>query len=180
MLHLMQNCAAGHQTRTTPQCVESDSMPMKTEAGKWLAEHDGKPKRLAHWKEPRRQGKNPMVAHCHALAIHYPAPRDFVEANRHIKTADCVFVPGARRGQPKQVSYLGKTISAARYMALLTFGTPKHHDAVARHLCGNGHLSCINPAHLEWGSRQDNDSDAGRHRGLETAQDKIHATAGPR
>jgi hypothetical protein len=155
-------------------------MPMKTDAGKWLAENDGKPARVAHWKEPRRQGKDPITAHLFNAAMHKQSPREFVEANRHIKTAECVFVPGAKRGAPSRLTYLGKSISAARYMALLTFGTPRHHDAVTRHLCGNGHLSCINPAHLEWGSAQDNRRDAGKHRGLETAQDKIHAVAGPR
>lgn len=104
--------------------------------------------------------------------------KEFVEANRAAKSAECIFVPKALRNVPAKVSFCGKTISAARYMALLTFGAPNYQDTVVRHLCGNGHLSCINPAHLEWGAPSDNIADARKHKGCETAQDRIFAVSG--
>lgn len=104
--------------------------------------------------------------------------KEFVERMRNAKSAECIFVPNTIKGRPAKIVYCDRPMTAARYMALLTFGTPRHNDAVVRHLCGNGHLSCVNPAHLEWGSDADNRTDAGKHRGCETAQDKIHAANG--
>jgi hypothetical protein len=36
---------------------------------------------------------------------------------------------------------------------------------MAIHCCGNGHLSCVNPAHLRWGTAKDNGKDAHLHNG---------------
>ena len=104
--------------------------------------------------------------------------KDFVESKRGIPARECVFVPGALDGRPAQVTFCGKNISASRYMALLTHGAPKSEGMAVRHLCGNGHLSCINPNHVVWGTPGDNQSDANIHRGIgddATAQDKINA-----
>ena len=155
-------------------------MKMTTDAGKWLAENDGlKFDRLAHWGR-HKHAHTDFAAHLRKKAKQPLTVKAFVDANRHAKSAECIFVPDAKKGAPSRVEFCGRKISAARYMALLTYGTPRNEGAVARHLCGNGHLSCINPAHLEWGSETNNRQDAGKHRGLETAQDKIHATAGRR
>ncbi|GAB5431277.1 MAG: hypothetical protein EpisKO_06470 [Epibacterium sp.] len=102
----------------------------------------------------------------------------FVEANRYHQGAECVFVPGAQEGVPAAVSHCGRDLSAARYMCLLKKGTPPTDGMVVRHLCGNGHLSCINPAHLAWGTPGQNIADATRHRSIgedATAHDKINA-----
>jgi hypothetical protein len=101
-----------------------------------------------------------------------------VQANRHHVDCDCLFVPAAQPNVPASVEFCGKQISAARYMALLTFGAPKSEGMVVRHLCGNGHLSCVNPAHLAWGTPGDNTSDAVKHRALgddATEHDKFNA-----
>lgn len=152
-------------------------MPVSTDAGRWLAEQKEMPVgRKAIWQNGR--SRTELGAHNMRKAKKWPSPKAFVENNRHIKTTECVFVPGAVKGKPSRVAYCDRTMAAARYMALLTHGTPKNEGAVARHLCGNGHLSCINPAHIEWGTEADNIADANKHRGCETVQDKIHATAG--
>jgi hypothetical protein len=99
----------------------------------------------------------------------------FVDINRNRKTDDCIFVPHAIRDRPAMIEYCDKSISAAKYMALLMLGTPKEPTHMVRHLCGNGHLSCINGKHLRWGDASDNISDAVRHRACKTPQDKIAA-----
>jgi hypothetical protein len=38
--------------------------------------------------------------------------------------------------------------------------SPRHE---ACHSCGNGHLGCVNPSHLYWGTRRDNVGDAIAH-----------------
>lgn len=100
----------------------------------------------------------------------------FVEANRNSKSCDCIFVPAAQEGTPARIEFLGRNITAARYMLLLTQGAPESECMLTRHLCGNGHLSCVNPNHLAWGLTFDNASDASKHRAAgENVQDRIHA-----
>lgn len=103
--------------------------------------------------------------------------KEFVYKNRGHDGTDCLFVPGAQKGVPANLKYLDRGISAARLMLLLTRGTPKFADAECRHKCGNGHLSCVNPRHLEWGSRGDNVGDANIHRAMPdaTVEDKCRA-----
>lgn len=38
--------------------------------------------------------------------------------------------------------------------------TPAHE---CRHICGNGHLGCVTPSHLEWGTHAENMADAVAH-----------------
>jgi hypothetical protein len=103
--------------------------------------------------------------------------RAFVEEHRNWKGSGCRFVPGAQPYREARVDFCGKSIAAARYMLLLTQGTPKSEGMWARHKCGNGHLSCVNPAHLEWGTPGDNIGDANIHRAMEcaTVEDKCRA-----
>lgn len=102
--------------------------------------------------------------------------KDFVDAHRHHSDEQCVCVPAAIEGVPARVKFLGKTIPASRYMCILTHGAPKYEGAVARHLCGNGHLSCVNPKHIVWGDGGDNQSDANRHRAVgDNTQDRINS-----
>jgi hypothetical protein len=102
--------------------------------------------------------------------------RAFVERHRHAVEHDCIFVPAALKGAPASLAFCDKVITASKYMLLLTQGTAKFDGAHARHLCGNGHMSCVNPAHLTWGTAGDNLSDAGRHRAAgDNVQDRINS-----
>lgn len=104
--------------------------------------------------------------------------RQFVEDHRGHNGHDCIFVPAAQKDVPASVTFCGNQISAARYMCLLTHGAPKYEGAVTRHLCGNGHLSCVNPNHVVWGDTSDNVSDMVRHKKAgENIQDRIQAVS---
>lgn len=50
-----------------------------------------------------------------------------------------------------------------RAMCSIVHGEPSHPDQQARHTCGNGHLGCFNPNHLEWGTRSENQMDRVDH-----------------
>lgn len=76
----------------------------------------------------------------------------------------CLFVPFAKAGSPVTVSVGGKQEPAARYVCRVVNGNPEDEAHVARHLCGNGHLSCINPKHLVWGTHETNAADKALHR----------------
>lgn len=57
----------------------------------------------------------------------------------------------------------GKLLYAHRFMCELKNGpapSPKHEAA---HTCGNAHMGCINPNHLEWKTRVGNAQDRKRH-----------------
>lgn len=75
----------------------------------------------------------------------------------------CLFFPGAVCYSPASVVYNYQQISAARAMCLEINGRPASDDMVTRHKCGMGHMSCVNPAHLAWGSTADNGRDASLH-----------------
>lgn len=157
-------------------------MAKQSLADKWLKENGH------NWDMPKAtlkgelahkiRRRNPREVKAGAKRGQLPSIKAFVEEVRRLpEQSDCVFVPYAQRDVPAAVVFCGKTISAARYMLLLTQGTPKFDIAYATHKCGNGHLSCVNPQHLEWGDPSTNMSDAVLHRGKETVQDKIDAVS---
>lgn len=78
---------------------------------------------------------------------------------------DCLRWPYASRGKGYGgvTTPDGQTMGAHRYMCILAHGEPPDQGSEARHLCGNGHLRCVNPRHLAWGSRQQNVDDRRVH-----------------
>src|SRR3972149_10759839 len=57
----------------------------------------------------------------------------------------------------------GKGYYAHRYMCELVNGPPPTPDHEASHDCGNGHLGCVHPRHLEWKTASENHLDRRRH-----------------
>lgn len=74
----------------------------------------------------------------------------------------CLFVPNAACFRPARVLYNFQRMSAARAMLIAVSGSGEK-DAVVRHKCGMGHMSCVNPRHLAWGSSLDNAADRCLH-----------------
>lgn len=159
-------------------------MTPEQEAKEWLEknEHKLRPKKkrpyfTAHSKynsnrrarlRRARQDKSRLAA---AISV-----KEFVESSVGHKGCDCLFVPAAQKGVAAKVTRFEKQMTAARYMLILTQGTPPTDGLVCRHRCGNGHLSCVNPAHLCWGTPGDNVADANRHRKAgDNIQDRIHS-----
>jgi hypothetical protein len=61
-------------------------------------------------------------------------------------------VIGGRRGEALAHAYICARNHGPR---------PEGHEAV--HSCGNGHLGCVNPGHLRWATRRDNELDKQLH-----------------
>lgn len=57
----------------------------------------------------------------------------------------------------------GKIWRASRLMCTLAHGEPPTPTHQAAHLCGNGHLGCVNPRHLVWQTRSENQLDRRKH-----------------
>jgi hypothetical protein len=154
----------------------------KSAATKWLHENGLGWGNVKHPQSGKHAKKNTGVSTRKVRAgartkRNFETVKAFVERHRDVKVAECVFVPHAVENRPASVKFCGRDISAARYMCLLTHGTPKSEGMYARHKCGNGHLSCVNPAHIVWGTPGDNMGDANIHRAMEgaTVEDKCAA-----
>jgi len=72
---------------------------------------------------------------------------------------DCLEWPYAKTFGYGRCSYEGKDYVASRLVCMLVHGqppTPKHEAA---HSCGNGSKGCVNPGHLKWATRAENEAD---------------------
>lgn len=64
----------------------------------------------------------------------------------------------------------GSNIGAHRYMCILANGEPPTKKHLALHSCGNGHLGCVHPKHLRWGTYSDNIKDRNKHMEMRAQQ----------
>ena len=94
-------------------------------------------------------------AHCHKA--------QWLMRHKEFEGDECLLFPSMLVGRPERLKYNFRTMAAARAMLLMTQGLPKDENDYATHICGNGHLSCVNPKHLRWGSPSDNAKDAVVH-----------------
>ncbi len=78
---------------------------------------------------------------------------------------ECLFFPSMVAHRPEQVKYNYKQMAASRAVAMMSYGLPPKSGMMAIHKCGNGHLSCVNPSHIAWGTARDNLLDGRIHGG---------------
>lgn len=78
---------------------------------------------------------------------------------------ECLIWPFGRDSQGYgRATMPGHTTRLAhRIMLALAKGEPPEGQTVARHICGMGHLGCVNPNHLSWGTPMDNTQDSRIH-----------------
>lgn len=74
---------------------------------------------------------------------------------------ECLFWPYAHfpNGYAAIVAN-GTTKNASNIMCSIVNGDPSSENAFALHECNNGHLGCVHPAHVRWGSQRDNMTDS--------------------
>jgi hypothetical protein len=58
---------------------------------------------------------------------------------------------------------------ASREMCIAAHGEPISPEYEAAHSCGNGHLGCVNPRHLRWATKIENETDKEIHRAIRGA-----------
>jgi len=70
--------------------------------------------------------------------------------------------PSSSEGRGKVVVD-GRPMVASRYMCILAHGDPPSPTHEAAHSCGKGHEGCMNPRHLRWATRSENQADKVLH-----------------
>ena len=93
----------------------------------------------------------------------HPA-KDFLSRAVHYTGDDCLFWPFSRTivGYAL-VKHEGRMRIASRVVCELAKGLPPAPHYEAAHSCGNGHLGCVNPNHLEWKTSFQNQQDKVLH-----------------
>jgi hypothetical protein len=59
--------------------------------------------------------------------------------------------------------FRGRNMNAARAMCIIAHGEPPTHHHDAAHSCGKAHEACVNPNHLSWKTKRDNQADRELH-----------------
>lgn len=96
--------------------------------------------------------------------IDYRTAQEFMKSLTSTDAEECITWPfGKTKDGYGRINWKG--VSQGAHVVATTFSNgPKpsaKHEAC--HRCGNGHLGCVNPKHLYWGTRKDNVQDAIRH-----------------
>lgn len=80
---------------------------------------------------------------------------------------ECLIFPFSRAGSGHaRINSRKRSSMAHRYVLECVSGPPPSKDHEGCHSCGNGHLGCVNPRHLYWGTRQENVLDRKKHGGF--------------
>jgi hypothetical protein len=89
---------------------------------------------------------------------------DWIKRHVDHKGNDCLTWPfGVSSSGSGSVMYKGVHGSASRVMTILAHGEPEGEALESAHSCGNGHLACVNPSHLRWATRSENQRDRLKH-----------------
>ena len=91
-------------------------------------------------------------------------PAAFIDKAVTCDTAGCLYWPYAKNAGGCAITS-GKEQYVSRIICERVHGPPTPKSEVL-HSCGNGHLGCVNPQHLRWGSRKENVFDEIKHRGV--------------
>ncbi len=113
-----------------------------------------------HYGQWRVTG-NPIASRTHTKG---GEPISWLRAHVSHNSDDCLPWPFART--PQGYANLGSASirNANRLMCQLAHGTPSDPKMHVAHSCGQGHRGCINPRHLRWATRSENEQDKIAHR----------------
>jgi hypothetical protein len=113
----------------------------------------------AHYQRQWRGGD------VHGIRAMRGDPRRWLESHVSHAADDCLIWPFSRSSTGYgDLRNGGKHYHAHRLMCQMAHGDPPALKLDAAHSCGNGHLACVNPRHLRWATRSENNQDAIEHR----------------
>lgn len=127
---------------------------------------------LKHWERHRRNG-DPLAGRTEC-----GRPIDYFASVVLIYNGDdCLIWPfGTSRGYA-QITVDGVHQYVSRMICEIESGPPPTPDHEAAHSCGNGKLGCVNPRHIRWATRSENELDKVDHgtsnRGIRNGNAKL-------
>lgn len=116
-----------------------------------------------HWKRMKRYG-TPLGG-----GTIKGKPAQWLEQHRNFTGSECLVWPFAKGpggyGVINRLDSKGKRrpIIVARIMCESRHGPQTSEFLEAAHSCGNGHLGCVNPMHVDWKSHRGNMADMVAH-----------------
>lgn len=105
----------------------------------------------------------------------HSAPARWLIEQKNFSGDECLLLPRSNTGRPCSVRYNCAKMPASRAMCIIAHGLPENPKLQAIHSCGNGHLSCVNPKHLRWGTAADNLRDRHIHAKANSTAERIAA-----
>lgn len=77
---------------------------------------------------------------------------------------ECLIWPYSltKKGRARAI-YQGKRIFAQRLMCMIRHGKPPTPEHETLHSCGKGHLGCMHPDHMKWGTHAENMAEMAEH-----------------
>lgn len=115
---------------------------------------------LSHGDRLRRTG-DPLVA---SLNPRHRINQIWIEAHRDFRGEECLIWPFHRGDNGRGVFKIeGRGTSVSYVMCSMAHGEPPTPDHEASHSCGKGHEGCVNPRHLRWATRKENENDKRNH-----------------
>ncbi|WP_141683630.1 hypothetical protein [Rhizobium sp. AC27/96] len=88
----------------------------------------------------------------------------WIEAHRSYQSDECLTWPFSYSIIGYGTAYHnGEFSNASRIMCIAAHGEPPAKDFEAAHDCGRGNLGCVNPRHLSWKTKTENEADKLRH-----------------
>lgn len=110
----------------------------------------------AHYYRLRRHG-NPLGGGTGKGVL-----RKFVERAKQYEGDQCLLWPYGHNGEGYGLLRINKKSVLAHRMVCESVNGPAERGQLALHSCGNGHLGCVTPKHLRWGTVKENSADAAR------------------
>ena len=107
----------------------------------------------AHWTRWRRHG-DPLAGGVAAGSL-----EAFFRRAISYDKDECLLWPYGKgnRGRPFMWKN-GRQVAVHREVCEFVNGAPPSRDHHAAHLCGMGHLACVNPRHLVWATAKENEA----------------------
>ena len=108
-----------------------------------------------------------MTSHTNALPrpVRNKPAQEYARVLAHPPTDQCITWGRAKDQKGYAIRYSKKhgTQLVHRQVAMDLLGDPPADKPLALHRCGNGHLGCVNIAHLKWGNHKENEADKIQH-----------------
>lgn len=115
-----------------------------------------------HYQRSRRHGD--PETRVRAKKVANASKLEWIAGLKVVPDSECIAWPFSVAAHGRGVlRYNGRLTSAPHAVALTFHGDPPEGAREAAHSCGNGHLGCVNPAHLRWASRSENEGDKASH-----------------